>query len=92
VVIALAVAWLRRGGTVFNIGLELLAIGLASVLQAVLAVALTFGHARLPIGLVVSHALLAAAVNMVVGLLFYGPLRAILHPAPPEEVRGYAKA
>ena len=80
VVVVLAVAWLRRGGTVFNLGLELSAVLAGSVWQVLLTAALLIGHAGLPFGSLTRQLLLTVLINLVLALLAYLPLGQVMHP------------
>jgi cell shape-determining protein MreD len=80
VVVVLAVAWLRRGGTVFGIGLELLAVVAASIFQVLLTAALLVGHAGLPIAALAGQLLLTTFINLVLAFLIYIPLGVVMRP------------
>lgn len=90
VITVLAVAQLRRGGTVFSGALEAAAVGLASFITMVLMAALMIGQARLPLGVLGGRVALTALVNVTLAILLYLPLGAAMRLGAEEG--GYVKA
>lgn len=90
VVTVLAVAQLRRGGTVFSGVLELAAVAVASLLRMILAAALMLGQAHLPLAALGGKVVLTALVNLAIAVVAYLPLSAIMRPVTEES--SFAKA